>query len=178
MAHLSFTKKVADKLKIDTKNVVSVADNIEETDDWVIDTVWNVKRDPWIMFYHKPSTFAVIIHPEKYKLDKCIDLFLMLIQELLIKHNLQDKMPYFMNLFKTVKICKNNDRSSTAYMTQNKVSVYWELENPAIEHKVSHLYDLMIYVNDIIRKKFEFNKTSLEAFLEMVAKIPIEITLH
>ena len=43
MAHLSFTKKVADKLKIDTKNVVSVADNIEETDDWVIDTVWNAR---------------------------------------------------------------------------------------------------------------------------------------
>ena len=120
MAHLSFTRKAADKLKIDTKNVVSVTDDIEEADDWVIDTVWDAKRDPWIMFYHKPSTFTVIIQHEKYKLEKCIDLFLMLIQEFLIEHNLQDKMSYFMNLFKTVKICKNNDRSSTAYKYQCK----------------------------------------------------------
>lgn len=179
MAYISFTKKAANKLKIDTADATAYNLVLPAVDDWIIDTVWSVKRDPWIMFYHKPSTFAVLIHPEKYKLENCVDLFLMLIQELLIKYNLIDKMPYFMELFKNINISRNNDRSSTAYMTQNKITAYWAFENPHIEYRVNDLYELMIRVNDMLRKKFDMHKTSLEAFIEIVNQITItRNTIH
>ena len=63
-------------------------------------------------------------------------------------------------------------------MTQNKFSAYLALKDSEVGHRVSNLYDLIIYVNDIIRKKFDFNKSSLEVFIEVVAKISIERTLH
>ncbi len=180
MAHISFTKKSAERLKIDTTNAVKHEQAYPEFDDWIIDTVWNVKRDTWIMFYHKSSTFTVLIQPDKYKLENCIDLFLMLVQELLVKYGLHDRMSQFMNLFKSVTICRNNDKSSVAYMTQNKFSAHCGLENPNIEYRVTNLYDLMIYVNDMLRKKFDMKKTSLEAFIEVVKRMPIpqQHTLH
>ena len=178
MAYISFTKKAANKLKIDTTNAVPHSD-LPEADDWVVDTVWDVKRNPWIMFYHKSSTFAVIVQPDIYKLEKCIEIFLILIQGFLSEHNLQDKMPYFVNLFRNISICHNNDRSSVAYMTQNKISAYWALENPNVEYRVKDLYDLMIRVNDMIRKRFDMRKTSLEAFIEIVNQITItQNTIH
>jgi hypothetical protein len=179
VAYISFTKKAAAKLKIDNANAVAHNLELSEADDWVVDTVWNVKRDPWIMFYHRPSTFAVLVQPDKYKLENCIDLFLMLIQELLIKYNLLEKMPYFLELFKNINICHNNDRSSTAYMTQNKITAYWALENPNLEYRVADLYGLMIRVNDMLRKKFDMEKSSLEAFIEMITHIAAnQHTLH
>lgn len=179
MAHLTFTKKMATKLKINTSSAVEInSQDFASLDDWIVDTVWDAKRDPWVMFYHKLSTFAVIIQPEKYKLDNCINLFLMLVQELLMEYNLETKMYYFMDLFKDAKICKNNDRSSTAYMTQNKVSAYCGLENPHEKYRIKDLYSLMIYVNDMLRKKFDNKKTSLEVFLTLVRDIQPKINLE
>ncbi|MFN8771061.1 MAG: DUF6933 domain-containing protein [Neisseriaceae bacterium] len=179
MAYISFTKKAATKLKIDNANAVTHNSELPEYDDWVIDTVWDVKRDPWIMFYHRPTTFAIIVQPDKYKLDKCIERFFILLQELLSEHNLQNRMPYFTTLFKNINICHNNDRSSAAYMTQNKTSAYWALGNPNLEYRVVDLYGLMIRVNDMLRKKFDMKKSSLEAFIEMVKGITVsQHTLH
>lgn len=173
MAYISFTKKIATKLKIDTSKATPHNLELPELDDWMVDVVWNAKRDPWVMFYHRASTFAVLVQPDKYKLEHCIDIFLILIQELLMYNKLEAKVPYFMDLFKTVHICSNNDRSSVAYMTQNKQSAYWALESPNVEYRVQDLYGLMIRVNDMIRKKFDMKKTSLEAFLEMVGRIEV-----
>jgi hypothetical protein len=84
-----------------------------------------------------------------------------------------------MELFKNINISRNNDRSSTAYMTQNKITAYWALENPRIEYRVNDLYELMIRVNDMLRKKFDMRKTSLEAFIEIVNQITItQNTIH
>jgi hypothetical protein len=176
---ISFTKKAAAKLKINTSGAVPCNSGLSEEDDWVIDTVWDVKRDPWIMFYHRSTTFAVIVQPDKYKIENCIYSVLTLITELLDEYNLLDKMSYFVTLFSNLNVCHNDDRSSVAYMTQNKFSAHCGLENPHVAYRVNDLYSLMIHVNDIIRGKFDLKKTSLDAFIEMVRRIPVEThTIH
>jgi hypothetical protein len=172
MAHITFTKKASEKLKIDIRDAeVYKESNLDKMDNWIVDTVWNVKRDPWIMFYHKESTFSVFVRPEKYKLDNCVHEFLDLLAALLNKYNLGSKMHYFEELFRSAIFCKHNDRSSTAYMTQNKSSAYFALEHENPAYRVDNLYDLIIDSNDIIRKKFDF-KTALEVFIPMVKNCP------
>jgi hypothetical protein len=67
LAYISFTKKSATKLKISIAGAVPCRSELPEADNWVIDTVGDVKRDPWVMFYHISTTFAVIVQPDKYK---------------------------------------------------------------------------------------------------------------
>lgn len=172
MVHLTLTKKMADKFKIDTSKAFKDDTDLPELDDWIVDDVWDSKRDPWVLFYHKPSTFSVIVQPDKYKLEHCADLCTMLIQELLIENDLFSRMHYFMQLFNKIQICRNNDKSSVAYMTQIKTAAYFGVHHPYTEHGVESLYELMLYVNRDYRKKFNMAKKSIDVFLEMVSRVP------
>lgn len=177
MAHISFTKNAAEKLNIDITNYIEGQLIPPGVDDWIIDTVWKRKLDPWIIFYHIPSTFTIFLQPKDYKLENCINQFLSLLTKLLNKNDLRDKVPYFIKLFKDIILCKNYDHSSLAHMARNKITAYSGLKNPVPKYRVTSLYELMILVNSMPKKKFNMKSMPIEVFVDMAKCIPIEEAL-
>ena len=83
-----------------------------------------------------------------------------------------------MELFTNINTSRNNDKSSTAYTTQNKITRYRVFEKPYIEYRVNNSYELMTRVNEVLRKNGR-HKTSPEAFIEILNQRTIpQITIH
>jgi len=89
----------------------------------------------------------------------------------LVEYGLADKIPYFRDLFSVIHLCKNNDRSAVAYMTQSKNLINCWLD-PDDEQRVSNSYDLLKRINEDMRKiNGEYQQTRMKEFIQAVTKI-------
>jgi uncharacterized protein DUF6933 len=171
MAFLSLTKKAAATLKIDISKAIVHGMKLPEMEDWVVDTIWHVKKQPGILFYNKATGFVVALNPADYSLDYCLEILKEQLCCLLTEHGLGDKVDYFSKLFSVIHICRNNDRSAVAYMTQSKRLInYWLDSNN--ERRVNNSYDLLKRINDDMRKvNGQYQQIRIKEFLYSVSKI-------
>jgi hypothetical protein len=174
MAFLALTKNAAAVLKIDiqkagTHNLVG----LPAMEDWVVDTIWNVKveKQPGILFYNKATGFIIPLNPAEYSLFYSLETMKEQLFRWLVEYGLADKIPYFRDLFSVIHLCKNNDRSAVAYMTQSKNLINCWLD-PDDEQRVSNSYDLLKRINEDMRKiNGEYQQTRMKEFIHAVTKI-------
>lgn len=176
MAFLSLTKNVAKVLKIDiSQAIIHGLVGLPEMEDWVVDIIWNVKvqQQPGILFYNKATGFVIPLNPGKYSLGYCLEVMQEQLLRLLIECGLEDKMPYFRDLFGVIHICRNTDKSAIAYMTQSKNLINCWLY-PEDERRVDNSYDLMKRINHDMRKvNGQYQETRMKEFIKQVEKLNI-----
>ena len=174
MAFLSLTKNAAVILKIDIKKTIPHGlVGLPEMEDWVVDIIWNVKvkQYPGILFYNKATGLIIPLNPAEYSLNYCLSAMQEQLLRLLVEYGLENKMPYFYNLFSVIHICRNNDKSAVAYMTQSKnlINCWLDTDN---NQRVDNSYDLMKRINHDMRKiNGKYQQTRMKEFIQEVAKI-------
>jgi hypothetical protein len=140
-------------------------------EDWIVDIIWNVKKQPGILFYNRATGFVVALNPAEYSLGYCLEVLQEQLYRLLREHGLEDKIDYFRQLFSVIHICRNNDRSAVAYMTQSKQLINYWLDSDN-EHRVNNSYDLLKRINDDMRKvDGQYQQIRIKEFLYSVSKI-------
>ncbi len=146
-------------------------------EDWVVDTIWNVKveKQPGILFYNKATGFVIPLNPAEYSLFYSLETMKEQLFRLLGEYGLVDKIPYFQDLFSVIHLCKNNDRSAVAYMTQSKNLINGWLDRDD-NQRVKNSYDLLKRINEDMRKiNGEYQQTRMKEFIQEVAKIDEKI---
>jgi hypothetical protein len=172
MAFLSLTKKAAVLLKINTTQAVSHEFTLPVLEDWIIDTIWpEKKKNPGILFYNRATGFVMALNPAEYQLGYCLEIVKQQMERLLNEHSMEEKMPYFNDLFSIIHICKNNDRSAVGYMTQSKLLIDSWLDRDSAQ-RVDNSYDLMKRINDVYHKvDGNYLHTRMQDFMIDVEKI-------
>ena len=142
-------------------------------EDWIVDVIWNVKveQQPGILFYNKATGFVIPLNPAKYDLGYCLEVMQEQLSRFLIEYGLEEKMMYFRDLFSVIHICRNNDKSAIAYMTQSKNLINCWLD-PDDKERVDNSYDLLKRINYDMRKvNGEYQQIRMKEFLDQVKKI-------
>lgn len=173
MAFLSLTKKVASILKLDISKATPHGLELPCMEDWIVDVIWNVKveQQPGILFYNKATGFVIPLNPAKYDLGYCLEVMQEQLSRFLIEYGLEEKMMYFRDLFSVIHICRNNDKSAIAYMTQSKNLINCWLD-PDDKERVDNSYDLLKRINYDMRKvNGEYQQIRMKEFLDQVKKI-------
>jgi len=174
MVFLALTRNAAAVLKIDIKKAITHdLARLPAMEDWIVDTIWNVKveKKPGIMFYNKATGFVIPLNPAEYSLLYSLETMKEQLFRLLVEYGLVDKISYFQDLFSVIHLCKNNDRSAVAYMTQSKNLINGFL-NADNDQRVSHSYDLLKRINEDMRKiNGEYQQTRMKEFIQKVNKI-------
>lgn len=173
MAFLSLTKKVASILKLNISKTMPHGLELPCMEDWIVDVIWNVKveQQPGILFYNKATGFVIPLNPAKYDLGYCLEVMQEQLSRFLIENGLEEKMMYFRDLFSVIHICRNNDKSAIAYMTQSKNLINCWLD-PDDKERVDNSYDLLKRINYDMRKvNGEYQQIRMKEFLDQVKKI-------
>ena len=174
MAFLSMTKNVAAIFKLDIKRAISHGlIGLPDMEDWVVDVIWNVKvqHKPGILFYNKATGFVIPLNPAEYSLGFSLAAMQAQLLRLLKEHGLEDKMWYFHELFSVIHLCRNQDKTAIAYMTQSKNLINCWLD-PDDSQRVDNSYDLLKRVNHDMRKiNGQYQQTRLVEFMDRVKKI-------
>jgi len=173
MAFLSFTKNAANILKIDIRKATVHNLELPDMEDWVVDIIWNVKanKQPGILFYNKATGFVIPLNPAKYTLSYCLETMRDQLYRFLSDNDLEDKIEYFDKLFSVIHVCRNNDKSAIAYMTQSKNLINCWLD-PDDERRVNNSYDLLNRINNDMRKiNGEYQEVRSKEFIKQAKKI-------
>jgi hypothetical protein len=174
MAFLSLTKNAATVFKLDiSKSIPHGLIGLPEMEDWVVDIIWNVKvqQKPGILFYNKATGFVVPLNPAEYSLVFCLGAMQEQLFRLLKEYGLEDKMWYFHELFSVIHLCRNQDKTAIAYMTQSKNLINCWLD-PDDNHRVNNSYDLLKRINHDLRKiNGQYQQTRMIEFIDRVKKI-------
>lgn len=126
MANISFSQKIANKLKIDIKKLEPLV--TASFDDWLVTDIWDSKRDPWLFFMHKASMMCFVVNPVKYNIEKSIEKLLFVLKRYLNDNGLLDKYQSFEDSLKSIKFFKNSDTKATANINSRRTDIYFYME--------------------------------------------------
>ena len=143
MANISLTQKAAKALKIDSKNLTSLASS--DFDDWLVTDIWDSKRDPWLFFMHKPSLMCFVVKPTKYKIHEAINSLLSVIRRYLDDNGMLHKFQAFEKSLSTIELYKNSDTKATANINARRSELYYREEPHFDTEHLNYILNLRIH---------------------------------
>lgn len=170
---VAITKELAEKLNLELKYTRSQS-SIASTplDDWVMGLAFDEPKEIGIFLIHTNSMFTLFVVSDEYDMLELVDLFYDQLITILINNGLKagKYRSYFDKLFSQIVVSRHDNRSVSSAIGYFKEHLF-DFELPAIfdENKLLDSIDMAIRINNIPRKKFNF-QNSLEIFTDLVKK--------